>query len=419
MQNIFQAFKLQQKHQSQFLIDQKLTPISDWIDQHTETWAQLNYPIGEYWKYVSFKDLAAVDLGSLKKTISPVLKESESFFEIHFEEKDITQDANEDFSIARLSRLNKEEIKSWLEKLNKANTNDNPLSQMHLSFLMNTFVLKVNNNKKIRKPILLQWDGFDQLNLLHIIVESGQGAEAEIFFDDKPQGPTRLNSVRVDFYLNENSKINFYRKNDGASEQFSFYHGHAHLKKDSQFKHFDVTFPGRWIRHNINVDLLGEGSQAQLKGAYLSHKNYFCDHHTQILHHVPHTQSQEDYRGILSDETKVVFNGLIGILPNAEKSESQLINKNLMLSQRCEINTKPELKIDNDDVKASHGATVGQLDTDQLFYLLSRGLSEDLSHQILSKAFVAGLTEDENPLVKDFFNTQLKQVLIEMRGDRK
>jgi Fe-S cluster assembly protein SufD len=160
-----------------------------------------------------------------------------------------------------------------------------------------------------------------------------------------------------------------------------------------------------------------EGAFVNLSGIYLNHKEYFTDHHTLIRHKKPHTNSKEDYRGILNDEARAVFNGQIKIDPFAIKSDSDQINKNLMLSSKAEVDTKPELQIYNDDVKAAHGATIGQLDDDQKFYLQSRGYSEVEANRILARAFVYDLLEDQSDWVQKFISQDLDEYLKTVQGE--
>ena len=136
-------------------------------------------------------------------------------------------------------------------------------------------------------------------------------------------------------------------------------------------------------------------------------KNQFIDHHTVTEHLSPHTYSKQLYKGILADRSKAVFNGRVFIAEGAKGSRSEQLNKNLLLSKKAEINTKPELQIYNDDVKATHGATVGQLDLEQLFYLQSRGISRKEAWNILCRGFSLDFIDELNELDLDAFHQSM------------
>lgn len=133
--------------------------------------------------------------------------------------------------------------------------------------------------------------------------------------------------------------------------------------------------------------LRGQDSAISLNGLYMAEGRQHVDHHTRVDHFEPNTRSDEYYKGILSGHARGVFNGKVVVHPQAIKTDAQQSNKNLLLSKDAEVDTKPELEIYADDVKCAHGATVGQLDEDALFYLRSRGLGETAARSLLTYAF--------------------------------
>jgi Fe-S cluster assembly protein SufD len=137
------------------------------------------------------------------------------------------------------------------------------------------------------------------------------------------------------------------------------------------------------------VVLDGEGSECNLNGLYLLDGKQHVDNHTEIEHCRPHTRSHELYKGILSGSARGVFNGKIFVHKDAQKTDARQTNKNLLLSENAVVNTKPQLEIYADDVKCSHGSTVGQLDRDALFYLRSRGIGMRDAQSLLSYAFAS------------------------------
>ena len=166
---------------------------------------------------------------------------------------------------------------------------------------------------------------------------------------------------------------------------------HAALGRASNFSSHAITLGGAIVRNETSVTLGGEGGECTLNGLYLTNERQLVDNQTTIDHAEPHCNSHELYKGILAGRSRAVFNGKIIVRLDAQKTDAKQSNKALLLSEDAQITTKPQLEIFADDVKCTHGATIGQLDADALFYLRSRGLSEARSRQILIHAFAADL----------------------------
>ncbi len=158
--------------------------------------------------------------------------------------------------------------------------------------------------------------------------------------------------------------------------------------RDSQVTSFSIASGARLSRQDIAVRLEGEGASAALHGLYVVDGRRHVDHHTRIDHRVPNTASEEHYKGVLDGRARGVFNGTVVVHPDAQKSAAHQKNDNLLLSNEAEIDTKPELQIHADDVICSHGASVGRLDPDALFYLRSRGIALPAARAILTQAFI-------------------------------
>jgi Fe-S cluster assembly protein SufD len=163
----------------------------------------------------------------------------------------------------------------------------------------------------------------------------------------------------------------------------------ARLRRDSRLHHSAFDLGGGLIRNDVDVDIAEPGASVELYGLYLASGRQHIDNHTRVDHRVGPATSAEEYRGILSDRSRCVFNGKAIVHRGADGTDARQANHNLLLSDKAEIDTKPELEIYADDVKCSHGATVGQLDKTALFYLRSRGLDRDEAAQVLTRAFAA------------------------------
>ena len=166
---------------------------------------------------------------------------------------------------------------------------------------------------------------------------------------------------------------------------------HVRLGRAANFSSHAVTLGGAIVRNDAQALLDGEGVECTLNGLYLANGSRLVDNHTTIHHAQPHCSSHELYKGILDGEARAVFNGKIIVAIDAQKTDAKQTNKALLLSEDAQINTKPELEIFADDVKCTHGATVGQLDEDALFYLRARGLGLEQARSVLIHAFASDL----------------------------
>ncbi|MGE5817326.1 MAG: Fe-S cluster assembly protein SufD [Deltaproteobacteria bacterium] len=187
----------------------------------------------------------------------------------------------------------------------------------------------------------------------------------------------------------EDSTIDYYRLQREGDAGFHIGAVDARLKRNCHFTSHAITLAGALVRNDVHVALDGEGSECILNGLYLLDGQQHVDNHTEIEHRRPRATSFELYKGILSGNAHGVFNGKIVVHKDAQKTDARQTNKNLLLSENAVVNTKPQLEIHADDVKCSHGSTIGQLDADALFYLRSRGLDIHEAQSLLSYAFAS------------------------------
>lgn len=182
----------------------------------------------------------------------------------------------------------------------------------------------------------------------------------------------------------------------GDESQSSFHVGRTEisLARDASYSATSLWFGGRWTRNDVDVRFEGPGSECVLNGLYIGGGNQHIDNHTSIEHMVPNCQSRQLYKGVLGGSAKAVFNGRVHIHPDAQRTDSAMSNRNLLLTERASVNTKPELEIYADDVKASHGTTVGQLEDQAIFYLRTRGIPQKQAERILTTAFAVDVLSE-------------------------
>ena len=167
----------------------------------------------------------------------------------------------------------------------------------------------------------------------------------------------------------------------------------AHQGRDSHYLSFSFATGASLSRTNIYTTLDGPGCGSTLNGLYMLDGEQHCDHQTSIVHAQPNCFSREVYKGVLDGRSHGVFNGKVFVYPVAQKTDGKQTNNTLLLSDKATIDTKPQLEIFADDVKCTHGATVGRLDEQALFYMKSRGVSRELARRLLTYAFAADVLE--------------------------
>lgn len=241
-----------------------------------------------------------------------------------------------------------------------------------------------------------------------VVGEQAQVSVIERF--SGPDGQPVLTNAVTEFLLGPGAVVDHVKVQQEASTTFHLASMFVHLHRASTFTSQAITFGGRIARNDISATLAGEGAECTLNGLYVADGETLVDTHTTIDHAQPHCPSHEVYKGILTGKAKGVFNGKIIVRPDAQKTDAKQTNKALLLSGEAGLNTKPQLEIFADDVKCTHGATIGQLDDDQLFYLRARGIHKTDARNILIHAFASDVL---NGIKHDAIREQLEVALVE------
>jgi Fe-S cluster assembly protein SufD len=202
-------------------------------------------------------------------------------------------------------------------------------------------------------------------------------------------GSAYFNNAVTEIVAEENANVEYYRLERETDRGFHVGMLAAQLGRNCNFTAHSITLGGSLVRNDVETALDGEGGSCILNGLYLVDGKQHVDNQTRIDHVRPHTTSFELYKGIVSGQARAVFNGKILVHKAAQKTDARQTNKNLVLSEDAVVNTKPQLEIYADDVKCSHGSTIGQLDSDALFYLRSRGIDRENAQSLLSYAFAS------------------------------
>ena len=223
------------------------------------------------------------------------------------------------------------------------------------------------------------------------LITMGDNAELTLIETYAGEEVGQLTNSVIEVDLGRNAKMSHVRVHENAGLQV----GRVDVRQeaDSVYHSTVVTLGGALLRFDVRCLLQGKGAECQLDGAYLIDGEDHVDHHTLVEHRAAHCRSAQTYRGIVSGKGTAVFDGIVVVHRDAQKTEAHQENRNLLLSDTATVHTKPHLEIDADDVVCSHGVTVGSLDEDQLFYLRARGIPEDLAHAMLTYAFLESIVD--------------------------
>lgn len=272
-----------------------------------------------------------------------------------------------------------------------AETREDGFASINTLFAQDGFLVYIPENVTIEKPIQIinilnsEINTFSQQRNLII---AGKNAAARIVVCDHTLSSVRFfSNMLTEIFIDEKASLDFYKiqnQHNGSSTVSNVF---ISQQQNSHLHTNTITLHGGLVRNNLKVKMEGRFCEANLYGMYLADKNQHVDNFTEVEHLYPDCTSNELYKGILDDTATGAFSGKILVYKNAQKTQAYQSNKNLLLTSEARMRTKPQLEIYADDVKCSHGAAVGQMDMEALFYLRSRGIGEKEARTMLMFAF--------------------------------
>lgn len=269
---------------------------------------------------------------------------------------------------------------------------------LNTAFASNGIYIRIPKGKVVEDPILLyfisdsnQSNVFSQPRNL-IVAEEYSNAKIVECYRSLGDNLSFTNAY-TEIVLKENAHVDFYKIQNESESAVQVNTTQVNHEQKSTFSSTCLTLGGSLVRNNLNILLNAEHVESTLYGLYLTNGSQHVDNHTLVDHAKPNCYSNEFYKGILDGKSKGVFNGKIFVKPDAQKTNAFQSNKNVLLTKDASMNAKPQLEIFADDVKCSHGATIGQLDKEPVFYLRSRGLSEESAKTLLMLAFANDIIE--------------------------
>ena len=290
-----------------------------------------------------------------------------------------------------VEKLSPEQARQHLAR--HAAFDQNAFVALNTALLQDAVILRVPAGTVVEEPIEITFEihGSGGATQPRTLILVGANAQCSIIETYKGTGSYFTNAV-TEIVAAENAVVDHYKV---QQESLTAYHVAtlaATLGRSANFSTHSISLGGTLVRNDVNA-VLSEGTEATVNGLYLVNGTQHVDNHTVIDHAKPHGTSHELYKGILDGKSHAVFNGRIIVRKDAQKTDSKQTNKNLVLSDDAVIDTKPELQIHADDVRCTHGATIGQLDAESMFYLQSRGIGREDAKNLLTFAFAQDIVD--------------------------
>ena len=266
-----------------------------------------------------------------------------------------------------------------------------PFAALNTSFLDDGVAIMVTKGAIVETPVhVVVVTGGDTPVVAHprVLIVAGENSQVRVAqtFIGVPD-TAYFNNAVIEVVVGPSALVQLYTDQRESDQAFHIANIQAHVDTKGVFESHAFSTGARIMRHDIGIGLKGEGADCTMNGVYLADGERLMDTHTSLDHAMPHCTSHEIYKGILAGKGRAVFNGRIIVQLDAQKTDAKQTNRALLLSDEATINSNPQLEIFADDVKCTHGAAVGQLDKEALFYLQARGLTRDAARDMLLHAF--------------------------------
>lgn len=295
---------------------------------------------------------------------------------------------------------------------------NDPFQAINVAYLTGGLDITVKKSTVMSAPIhILNITTQDNINAnLRITINSEENSQGTFILSNFGSSSGAFTNLYLKANLAQNAHLNIDKLQYDSEENYTISNELIHQHRDSVFTINTFTLNGALVRNNLNISVDGENCETNLYGAYILKGSQHVDNHTVVDQMKPNCESNELYKGVMDDKSTGVFNGKVFVRKDAQKVNAFQSNGNVLLSDDANVNSKPELEIYADDVKCSHGSTTGQLDEEAVFYLRSRGISENSARQLLVTAFIEDtfehvkneeIVEFIHGLIKDRFGWQI------------
>jgi len=296
-----------------------------------------------------------------------------------------------------------------------ASDDSNPFVALNTASFEDGAFLHVPGNTVVDEPVSIDFTGIPgHATHLRNLIVVGAGSQVRIVERYTGAGRYFTNAV-TEIVVGENATVEHVKLEEESPDSYHVATIQVYQARNSNFKAHNISLGGLLVRNDVNA-VLSSGCEGTLNGLYLTKGRQHVDNHTALDHAAPHAASHELYKGIMDGASSAVFNGKILVRKDAQKTDAKQTNKNLVLSENALINTKPELQILADDVRCTHGATIGQLDEEALFYLRARGIGKTDARDLLIYAFARDVIDRISiPSVREYLEKALFESLEDSR----
>ncbi len=372
-----------------------------------EKFLELKFPTlkDEEWKYTNitpilahkFDDILVTAPASAKVDLHKYLFNRENFYTIVFINGVYDAANSDEVDAPGITLCNlktaivkyPEEVNNYIGKF--AKIENSIFTALSTAYINDGVFLKVKSGKALDKPVQVVYVNSGGDNLLiqpRNLFVIGKNAIAKVVESYYAEGESVYftNSV-TETYVDEHGILEHVKIQEESEKAFHISTTEIDVERESKYASYNINFGGTLVRNDLNARFNGEYGHVTLNGLYLGQGEQHIDNHTLIDHAMPNCESHEMYRGVLDDASRAVFNGKVYVKKDAQKTNAFQENKNVILSDDARVDTKPQLEIFADDVKCSHGATIGRLSGESLFYLRARGIGEELAKAMIINAF--------------------------------
>ena len=367
----------------------------------------------EEWKYTSLKNVIKPQYKLEACNNSSITNSTIKKYSLDFKNIIVFLDGNL-LSFPKISGVKITDFTNF-----KGPSSNDAVNNLNFALAKCGYTINVSKDTVIDDPIIILFfnstkNSFFQYRNLINIEKSSQVKIVERIVD--LTNTKNLTSSHTQVNCDQNSNLEFNKIQNNTNDSSLIDQMNVYQKSNSLCEVNTLIFGGGFIRNNLNFEQNGENCESNMNGISLLNNNQFADNHTFVDHKKPNCRSNENYKGIYLDSSKGVFNGKIMVRKNAQKIDAFQSNNNLLMSQNSTIDSKPQLEIYADDVKCSHGCTIGQLDNDALFYMRTRGIKVEEAKAVLTYAFASEVIDkisitEIKKLSKDLLTKKLNVTL--------
>jgi len=381
--------------------------VHDVRSEAIKTFEQVGFPTKkqEAWKYTSLKSILNQDYSVFPKQENALeyrdvkkyfIHDIDSYKIVFIDGKyssHLSQTTHDGFDVCLMSAaLNKPKYRLVIENYFNKIAGKDSLSSLNTAFASEGAYIHISKNKLVEKPIqILHFSSGDESALMLqprnlIVVDENAHVQIIERHQSLTDNPVLTNSV-TEIFANKRAIVDYYKVQNDRETASLIDNTFINQKQESHCSVHTFSFGGKLTRNNLNFYQNGQRIDSTLKGVTILGNKQHVDHNTLVHHIEPNCESHQDYKGIFGDNATGVFNGKVVVEKEAQKTNAFQANNNILVSDKASINTKPQLEIFADDVKCSHGCTIGQLDESALFYMRSRGIPEKEAKALLMYAF--------------------------------